>query len=402
MNHGSNPETAVTQPALSPGYLRARPDPALLSIVVPCYNEEQSLPLLVAEMSDFLDQSPYPCEVILVNDGSKDRTVELLAEWSVRDSRIKVLSLSRNFGHQIASTAGVDHALGDAVVLIDADLQDPLCVIHQMVAQYRNGYDVVCGQRTFRAGENVFKRATAWFFYRLMQFFFLKSLPRDVGDFRLMSRRCVDSLRSMRELHRFLRGMVAWVGYPQVCVRYQRQARSAGTTKYPLRKMIGLACTAAISFSPLPLRMSFVAAGVMTLLAIEEAVRALVAHLSGHTTPGWTSLMIVLCLSNGVLLLTVGVLGEYVAKIFEEGKGRPLYIVADTWNVAGQPAPCASEILGVNLHGAADDRMGSQANAALSNGLHSAKPGADTAGRAARTGTLPGTPAAAVPSTKAN
>jgi dolichol-phosphate mannosyltransferase len=322
---------------MTSGYLRTRPDPALLSIVVPCYNEEQSLPYFAAEVTQFMDASAYPCEVILVNDGGTDRTIELLAEWSGRDDRVKVLSLSRNFGHQMAATAGVDYAEGDAVVLIDADLQDPLNVIYPMVAQYRDGYDVVCGQRTFRVGENAFKRATAWFFYRMMQFFFLKSLPRDVGDFRLMSRRCVDSLRSMRELHRFLRGMVAWVGYPQVCVRYERQARVAGATKYPLRKMIGLAWTAAVSFSPLPLRASFFAAGAMMLLAIEEAVRAFVEHLSGHTVPGWTSLMIVLCLSNGALLMTVGVLGEYVAKIFEEGKGRPLYIVADNWNVVQKP-----------------------------------------------------------------
>jgi dolichol-phosphate mannosyltransferase len=319
---------------MSSGYLRARPDPALLSIVVPCYNEEHSLPLFAAEMTRFVDASPYPCEVILVNDGSADRTIELLADWSARDSRIKILSLSRNFGHQIASTAGVDQATGDAVVLIDADLQDPLSVIHEMVAQYRIGYDVVCGQRTFRAGENAFKKATAWFFYRLMQLFILKSLPRDVGDFRLMSRRCVDSLRSMGELHRFLRGMVAWVGYQQVCVLYERRARVAGATKYPLRKMIALAWTAAVSFSPMPLRISFVAAGLMALLAIEEAVRAFAAYLSGRTVPGWTSLMIVLCMSSAALLLTVGILGEYVAKIFEEGKGRPLYIVADTWNIA--------------------------------------------------------------------
>lgn len=329
---------------MTSGYLRPRPDPALLSIVVPCYNEEQSLPLVAAEVTQFLNASPYPCEVVLVNDGSTDRTIELLAEWSQRDSRIKVLSLSRNFGHQLAATAGVDYAIGDAVVLIDADLQDPLYVIHPMVERYRDGYDVVCGQRTFRAGENAFKRATAWCFYRLMQFFFLKSLPRDVGDFRLMSRRCVDSLRTMRELHRFLRGMVAWVGYPQTCVCYQRQARAAGITKYPLRKMIGLAWTAAVSFSPLPLRMSFFAAGTMMFLAIEEAVRAFIEHLSGHTVPGWTSLMIVLCLSNSALLMTVGVLGEYVGKIFEEGKNRPLYIVADTWNVDPQAEQSASDV----------------------------------------------------------
>ena len=323
--------------------LRTRPDPALLSLVVPCYNEEQSLPLFAAEVTRFIDASPYPCEVVLVNDGSTDRTLEILVEWSARDRRIKVLSLSRNFGHQLAATAGVDYAIGDAVVLMDADLQDQLDVIHEMVAQYRNGYDVVCGQRTIRMGENLFKRATAWFFYRLMQFFFLKSLLHDVGDFRLMSRRCVDSLRSMRELHRFLRGMVAWVGYPQICVRYERQARVAGTTKYPLTRMIRLAWNAAVSFSPLPLRISFFAGGLMALLAIEEAVRALVAYHSGRTVPGWTSLMIVVCMSNAVLLVTVGILGEYVAKIFEESKGRPLYIVADAWNLAQRSETQAPE-----------------------------------------------------------
>jgi dolichol-phosphate mannosyltransferase len=334
-------------------YLRTRPDPALLSLVVPCYNEEQSLPLFAAEITRFIDASPYASEVVLVNDGSTDRTLEFLAEWSGRDGRIKVLSLSRNFGHQLAATAGVDYAAGDAVVLLDADLQDPLDVIHEMVAQYRNGYDVVCGQRTVRAGENLFKRATAWFFYRMMQFFFLKSLPHDVGDFRLMSRRCVDSLRSMRELHRFLRGMVAWVGYPQICVRYERRARVAGTTKYPLSRMIRLAWNAAVSFSPLPLRMSFFAGGLMALLAIEEAVRALVAHFSGRTVAGWTSLMIVLCMSNAALLITVGILGEYVAKIFEESKGRPLYIVADAWNVAQTVEPAATERIIARAHAGA-------------------------------------------------
>ncbi len=328
---------------MSSGYLQSRPDPALLSIVAPCYNEEQSLPLFAAEITRFIDAAPYPCEVVLVNDGSTDRTIEYLVDWSARDHRIKVLSFSRNFGHQLAATAGVDYSAGDAVVLIDADLQDPLDVIHEMVAQYRNGYDVVCGQRSVRMGENLFKRATAWFFYRLMQTFFLKSLPADVGDFRLMSRRCVSSLSSMRELHRFLRGMVAWVGYPQICVRYERQPRAAGTTKYPLSRMIRLAWNAAVSFSPLPLRVSFFAGGLMALLAIEEAVRALVAYHSGRTVPGWTSLMIVLCMSNAALLITVGILGEYVGRIFEESKGRPLYIVADAWNLTPRSAPDASD-----------------------------------------------------------
>ncbi len=313
--------------------LKPRSNPKLLSIVVPCYNEEEIVPLLRQHVTNFLDNSRYPCEVIAVNDGSSDLTIELLADWSKEDEHIKVLSLSRNFGHQYASTAGIDYAAGDAIVLIDADLQDPLEVIHQMVEQYRNGYDVVCGQRVARTGEGVLKKFTAWLFYRCMRIFFLKTLPQDVGDFRLMSRRCVDSLRSMRELHRFLRGMVSWVGYPQICVLYERRPRVAGTTKYPLRKMIRLAWTAAMSFSALPLRISFLGAGIMTLVALEEAVRALIEHFSGKTVPGWTSLMVVICLSNAALMIAVGILGEYVGRIYEEGKGRPLYVVADTWNL---------------------------------------------------------------------
>jgi polyisoprenyl-phosphate glycosyltransferase len=324
---------ALRRPTMPHDFLTPRSDPKLLSIVMPFYNEEAIFPLLRPQLTKFLVSSPYPCEVLAVNDGSSDRTIDLLVDWSKADSRIKVLNLSRNFGHQYASTAGIDYAAGDAIVLIDADLQDPLEVIHQMVAEYKKGYDVVCGQRVARSGEGIFKKFTAWFFYRCMRVFFLKSLPPDVGDFRLISRRSLEDLRSMRELHRFLRGLVAWVGYPQICVPYHRQQRAAGETKYPLRKMIRLAWTAAVSFSALPLRLSFLGAAVMTVVAIEEAVRAFVEHFAGRTVPGWTSLMIVLCLSNAALMIAVGILGEYVGRIYEEGKGRPLYVVADTWNV---------------------------------------------------------------------
>lgn len=314
-------------------FLTPRPNPRLLSIVMPFYNEEDIFSSLRPQLTEFLNNAPYPCEVIAVNDGSTDRTIEQLVNWSREDSRLKVLNLSRNFGHQYASTAGIDYSSGDALVLIDSDLQDPFEVIHQMVAEYCQGYDVVCGQRVARAGEGIFKKATAWFFYRFMRRFFLASLPADVGDFRLMSRRCIDSLVSMREFHRFLRGMVSWVGYPQTCVQYQRRPRAAGITKYPFRKMFRLAWTAAVSFSVLPLRLSFLGAGFMTLVAIEEAVRALIEHFSGNTVPGWTSLMVVLCLSNAALMIAVGILGEYVGRIYEEGKGRPLYVVADSWNL---------------------------------------------------------------------
>lgn len=324
--------------------LTPRSNPKLLSIVMPFYNEEEMFPLLRPRLTEFMDRSAYPCEVIAVNDGSCDRTIDLLVDWSKADSRIKVLSLSRNFGHQYASTAGIDHAAGEAIVLIDADLQDPLEIIHQMIEQYRNGYDVICGQRITRSGEGVFKKFTAWFFYRFMRAFFLESLPPDVGDFRLMSRRCVESLTRMRELHRFLRGMVAWVGYPQICVQYERQPRGAGSTKYPLRKMFRLACTAALSFSALPLRLSFAGAGTMTLIAIVEAMRALIAHFEHKTVAGWTSLMVVICLSNAALMISVGILGEYVGRIYEESKARPLYVVAESWNMTSCPSPFHMEI----------------------------------------------------------
>jgi len=337
--------------------LKPRCNPKLLSVVIPCYNEEEIVPLLVPQLASFLDNSPYPCEVLIVDDGSSDRTIELLADWCKTDERIKVLSLSRNFGHQYAATAGIDYAAGDAIVLIDADLQDPLDVIHRMVEQYCKGYDVVCGQRVARPGESVFKRVTAWLFYRCMRILFLKTLPRDVGDFRLMSRRCVDSLRSMRELHRFLRGMVAWVGYQQICVPYERKPRPAGTTKYPLRKMIRLAWTAAISFSALPLKISFIGAGIMTLVAIEEAVRALIEHFAGKTVPGWTSLMVVFSLSNAALMIAVGILGEYVGRIYEEGKGRPLYLVSDSWNCDGDKS-CDGDKMSDEVAGASPAASG--------------------------------------------
>ena len=324
--------------------LSRRPNPELLSIVMPFYNEEEMFPSLRPRLTKFMDESPYPCEVIAVNDGSSDRTIDLLVDWSKADSRIKVLSLSRNFGHQYASTAGIDHASGEAIVLIDADLQDPPEVIHPMVEQYRNGYDVVCGQRITRSGEGIFKKFTAWFFYRFMRAFFLESLPPDVGDFRLMSRRCVESLTRMRELHRFLRGMVAWVGYPQICVQYERQPRIAGSTKYPFRKMFRLACTAALSFSALPLRLSFAGAGTMTLIAIVEAMRALIAHFEHKTVAGWTSLMVVICLSNAALMISVGILGEYVGTIYEESKARPLYVVAESWNMSCSPSEFRMDI----------------------------------------------------------
>lgn len=310
-----------------------RPYPGKLSLVAPMYNEEKTVPLFRAAIESFMKEVPCKTEIILVNDGSRDRTIELLVEWSRADERIKVIHLSRNFGHQIAATAGLDHASGDAVVLIDADLQDPLSVVHEMIGRYCEGYDVAYGQRISRVGEGRLKLITAWLFYRLMRLLVYKDLPLDAGDFRLISRSCLSGLRQMRESHRFLRGMTAWVGYPQIAVPYCRAARAAGETKYPMRKMLSFAWTAATSFSTVPLRLSFAAASVVALLSIEEGIRSLLAHIFGwYTISGWTSLTILLSGIGAALLFSVGILGEYVGKIYEQSKDRPLYLAARTYN----------------------------------------------------------------------
>ena len=315
--------------------LALRAYPSRLSLVIPLFNEEAVIPLLREAVDNFTRDLSCNVELLLVNDGSSDRTLALLAEWANSDARVKVLHLSRNFGHQIAATAGLDHATGDAVVLLDADLQDPLAVIHQMIDRYCDGYDVVYGRRESRAGESAYKRFTAWAFYRIMRALVYRELPPDVGDFRLISRACLDAVTQMRETHRFLRGMVAWVGFPQTAVTYHRQGRVAGVTKYPLRKMLAFSWVAATSFSTLPLRLSMIFGALVGVLGVEEGIRAALAHFLGwYTVPGWTSLTVLVALIGSALLVSIGILGEYVAKLYEQSKGRPLYIVARTFGMA--------------------------------------------------------------------
>ena len=315
--------------------LERRPYPATLSLVVPMYNEESVVDFLRAEVTRFLEELKSEAEVVLVNDGSSDQTLPKIAAWAAADSRIKIVHLSRNFGHQVAATAGLDYARGDAIALIDADLQDPLCVIHRMIDRYCEGYDVVYGQREARRGESALKRLTAWAFYRLMRALVYSSLPLDSGDFRLMSRQCLNGLQSMHETHRFLRGMVAWVGYPQCGVKYVRAPRAGGYSKYPLRKMLFFAWTAATSFSALPLQVSLLLGILVGLLGIEEGIRALLAVTLGwYTVPGWTSLMVITCAIGSALLISVGILGQYIGRIYEQSKERPLYLVARTYNIS--------------------------------------------------------------------
>jgi polyisoprenyl-phosphate glycosyltransferase len=316
--------------------LTPRENPKLLSLVIPAYNEEEMIPHLKARLSEFFTQIPCPCEVVFINDGSSDRTYELLLDWSRSDPRIKVLSFARNFGHQIAATAGTDSASGDAVVIMDADLQDPPSVVVEMLAKYREGYHVVYGQRSSREGESLFKKFTAWGFYRFMRKFIHAKLPADTGDFRLVSRDCLLVLREMRETHRFLRGMVAWVGFAQAAVRFARPKRVAGETKYPLSKMIRFAWTAAVSFSPAPLRISLSFGFLVVALAFGYTAYAVILPLIGvETVKGWSSEVAFLGIIGGSILISVGVLGEYIGRIFEEIKGRPLYIVAEAANIEG-------------------------------------------------------------------
>jgi polyisoprenyl-phosphate glycosyltransferase len=323
--------------------LTPRPRPNLISIVIPIYNEEESIPALLSRVRGVMDRLPVPSELILVNDGSRDLSADQLFRAAQEDSTIKVLSLARNFGHQIAATAGLDHAGGDAVVLMDADLQDPPELILDMLDRYLEGYDVVYAHRVKRVGESVFKRASAWVFYRVMRKFVHKDLPTDVGDFRLVSRNCLDALKSMRETHRFLRGMVSWVGFAQTSVDFVRPPRMAGETKYPFWKMMRFAWNAAVSFSPAPLRISFGFGVLLAVTGILYGVYAVIRAAIGlYAVPGWTSSVVLICIVNGATMICIGLLGEYVAKIFEEAKGRPLYIIASSANTGAKSHSCTA------------------------------------------------------------
>jgi dolichol-phosphate mannosyltransferase len=304
------------------------------------YNEEAVIEELGRRLHDFLARVGTSWEVVFVDDGSSDRSRELLGRLCASDERFKLVSLSRNFGHQLAITAGMDYAAGDAVVVMDADLQDPPEVVLEMLAKHREGFDVVYGVRNQRRGETLFKRATAAAYYRLLRAMVGVPIPLDAGDFRLLGRPVVAALQALRETNRFVRGMVSWVGFRQTAVYYDRPERFAGETHYPLRKMIRFALDGIASFSTLPLRAAVwlgVFAGLVGfLVAVWAAYAKFVAHA---TLPGWTALMVAICLASSAQLLMIGVLGEYIGRIYEEVKRRPLYIVQDVVNVETQPPP---------------------------------------------------------------
>lgn len=307
------------------------PERPRISIVAPAYNEEEVLPEFYRRVREVMDALGEPWELIFVNDGSTDNTLAVMRELHEKDPRVKIISFSRNFGHQIAITAGLDYAQGDAVVIIDADLQDPPEVIPELVEKWREGYDVVYAVRKERHGESWFKEWTAKLFYRLIYRITDVKIPLDTGDFRLMDRKVVQVLRTLRERSRFMRGLSAWVGFRQTGVFYVREPRFAGETKYPLRKMIKFALDAITSFSYVPLQLATYFGFAIAGLSLVGMVVAIYLRLStGRELLGQATTLVAVLFLGGIQLIFLGIIGEYLGRIYDEVKARPLYIVAET------------------------------------------------------------------------
>ncbi len=300
----------------------------LLSIVVPAYNEQEVLPEFHRRTAAVVDKEGFRAEIIYINDGSRDGTLGILNSLKVADSRVAIVDLSRNFGKEIALTAGLDHARGDAIVVIDADLQDPPELIPELVRRWREGFDVVFAKRIARDGETALKKLTALLFYRLVRRLSRVEIPADTGDFRLLSRRALDSLLQLREQHRFMKGLFAWIGYPQVAVMYRRDPRYAGETKWNYWKLWNFALEGITSFTTAPLKLATYSGLAIAIGAFLYAAVVIYKTLAfGDPVRGYPSLMVVVLFLGGVQLTSIGILGEYVGRMFSETKGRPLYFV---------------------------------------------------------------------------
>ncbi len=306
----------------------------LVSIIVPAFNEELVILEMYKRLKAILEDHQYPFEIIIVNDGSTDKTIDLVRTLCKRDRRVKLISFSRNFGHQIAISAGIDRAKGDVAIIIDADLQDPPEVIPRMIEKWAEGYDVVYGVREKRKGESVFKKVTASLFYRILEKMAPIEIPLDTGDFRLLDRKVVDELRKMPERSRFLRGMVSWVGFRQVNVKYVREERYAGVSKYPLPKMLNFAIDGILSFSTVPLRVASALGFLAASLSFVLLMYGLIVRFfyPAKAIPGWASIFVAVLFIGGVQLICIGILGEYLGRVYEETKGRPLYIISELLN----------------------------------------------------------------------
>ena len=301
------------------------------SLIIPIYNEEETIPELYRRVSDVMDSLDDSVELILINDGSRDRSLNLMRELQERDARVCYISFARNFGHQAAVTAGLNFARGQVIVVLDADLQDPPELIPKMIESWQAGYHVVYAQRTKRKKESWFKRLTAYVFYRLLQQLADVDIPADTGDFCLMDRQVVDLLNSMPERNRYIRGLRAWIGFRQTAVKFERDPRFAGEVKYTFKKSLALAINSLVSFSKIPLRLSTYLGLFSALIALLMALLVLYWRLQQPDSPvtGLATILIAVFFLGSVQLISIGILGEYIGRIYEEVKGRPAYTIAE-------------------------------------------------------------------------
>ena len=307
----------------------------VISVIVPIFNEEEVIPELHRRMAAVLGNIGQPWELVCVNDGSRDASLSMLLSLREQDARVKIINFSRNFGHQIAITAGMDYALGDAIAIIDADLQDPPELIGEMFDKWREGYEVVYAVRAHRQGESRFKLWTASAFYRLLRRITDVEIPVNTGDFRLIDRQVLLTMRRLREKHRFMRGLSSWVGFRQIGIEYQRAERFAGDTKYPLSKMLRLTLDAITSFSYLPLRLSTYFGFFLALASLVGIVTTIALRLSGNNAFfGQASTLVAVLFLGGIQLIFLGVIGEYLARIYDDVKARPLYVVSRAYGYA--------------------------------------------------------------------
>ncbi|KMJ59092.1 glycosyltransferase [Bacillus sp. LL01] len=306
-----------------------------ISIVVPMYFEEEVAQECYNRLKYVMDENFIDHEFIFVNDGSTDRTMDILVDVSRIDPKVKIVNFARNFGHQTAVTAGIDYASGDAIVIIDADLQDPPEVIPELIGKWREGYEVVYAKRKKRAGETKFKLLTAKYFYKFLNYMSDIEIPKDTGDFRLIDRKVADVFKQMTERNRFVRGMFSWIGFKQTFIEYERDERFAGETKYPLKKMIRFAADGIIAFSTKPLKIVMSLGFFSVLVSFGVLLYAILVKLFGQEVEaGWASIMVAITFFSGIQLLGMGIVGEYIARIYDESKNRPIYVVKETVNLA--------------------------------------------------------------------
>lgn len=309
----------------------------MISVVVPLYNEEEVINESYKRIKAVMDSSGEEYELLFIDDGSRDATADLTREIASNDSNVRFISFSRNFGHQIAITAGMDYAKGDAVVVIDADLQDPPEVILQMIEKWKQGFEVVYGKRVKRKGETAFKKITAKLFYRFLRMVTDVDIPVDTGDFRLIDKKVCEVMKRINEKNRYVRGLISWVGFRQCAVEYIREERFAGETKYPLKKMLKFAGDGILSFSYKPLRVATYIGFTISAASFIYLVVVILQKLLGYATQdGWASILAVLLLCNGIMLMLMGIMGEYIGRIYDECKNRPIYIIKEEVGVRNE------------------------------------------------------------------